>query len=198
MKIETYVMGPIATNTYLLCEGDDVIVIDPAGKAEKVIEKIGERKLIAVLLTHGHFDHIKAVDGLYDHYGCPVYIHPFDETMARDKYSGASFGISSYITCPMKHLKEGKMSVGPFLFEVISTPGHTPGSVLFVFDDIIFTGDTLFKGSIGRTDLDGGDDRMMKSSLRVFHSFSHDYKICPGHDEATTLSAELANNWYLR
>ncbi|MBQ3993852.1 MAG: MBL fold metallo-hydrolase [Erysipelotrichaceae bacterium] len=198
MEIETYVMGPIATNTYLLSEGNDVIVIDPASKPEKMIEKINGRNLLAVLLTHGHFDHIKACDGLFEKYGCPIYLHKDDEELARDKYSGADFGLVSYISCPIEELKEGKMKIGPFEFEVIFTPGHTPGSVIFVFDHHIFTGDTLFAGSVGRTDLKGGDGRMLKESLKVFKSFNDEYFILPGHDDPSTLSFELANNWYLR
>ncbi len=198
MNTEIYVMGSMATNTYLISENDEAIVIDPAGKADKVIEKLGDRKLLAVLLTHGHFDHIKAVDGLYERYGCPVYIHPFDEALARDKHAGALFGQSAYISCPLEHLKEGKMKIGPFRFDVIFTPGHTPGSVIFVFDDQIFTGDTLFKGSVGRTDLEGGDDSLLRQSLRIFKTFEKDYYILPGHDSYSTLSAELANNWFLR
>ncbi|MBR4470597.1 MAG: MBL fold metallo-hydrolase [Erysipelotrichaceae bacterium] len=197
-EVITYVMGPIGTNTYLLKDGDQAILIDPAGKSEKVIEKLGDLKLIAILLTHGHFDHIKAVDGLYEKYHCPVYLHRDDEALARDKYSGAAFGLSAYITCPITHLKEGKMEIGPFEFEVIFTPGHTPGSVIYVFEEGIFTGDTLFAGSVGRTDLEGGDERRLKESLRVFRTFDRDYRIFPGHDRETVLSYELANNWYLR
>ena len=198
MDIRTYVMGPIATNTYVLVSGNDAIVIDPASKPEKMIEKLGDLDLRAVLLTHGHFDHIKACDGLYEKYHCPIYLHEDDEELARDKYSGADFGLVSYISCKTLPLKEGKMKIGPFEFEVIFTPGHTPGSVIFVFDHYIFSGDTLFRGSVGRTDLKGGDARTLKESLRVFKNFKEEYFILPGHDDPSTLSFELANNWYLR
>ena len=198
MDIQTFVLGPIATNTYLLSIGNDVILIDPASKPEKLIDKLQGRNLLAVLLTHGHFDHIKACDGLYEKYGCRIYLHPDDEELARDKYSGADFGLVSYISCPIEPLKEGKMKIGPFEFETIFTPGHTPGSVIFVFDHYIFTGDTLFRGSVGRTDLKGGDARTLKQSLQIFKSFDQEYFILPGHDDPSTLSFELANNWYLR
>ncbi len=198
MEIQTFVMGPVMTNTYLLSINDKALVIDPAGKSEKVIEKLGDLDLIGILLTHGHFDHIKGVDGLYEKYHCPVYIHQDDEVYARDKYSGLIFNLSAYISCPVEYLKEGQMEIGPFGFEVIFTPGHTPGSVIYVFEDEIFTGDTLFKGSVGRTDLDGGNERQLKDSLRVFRTFEEDYHICPGHESDTYLSYELANNWFLR
>ena len=197
MEIKQFVLGPIATNTYLLTEGKDALLIDPASKPEKLIEILGDLNLIGILLTHGHFDHIKAVDGLYEKYHCPVYLHEDDEILARDKYSGADFGLVSYITCKTEKLIQGKMNIGPFNFEVIFTPGHTEGSVIYVFEDSIFTGDTLFKGSVGRTDLKGGDARKLKDSLRVFKQFNKNYNIYPGHEETTNILDELANNYYL-
>lgn len=197
MEIKTFVLGPISTNTYLLTEGNDALLIDPASKPEKLIDILGDLNLKGILLTHGHFDHIKAVDGLYEKYKCPVYLHQDDEILARDKYSGSMFGLVSYITCETIKLSEGKQNIGPFNFEVIFTPGHTEGSVIYVFEDAIFTGDTLFKGSAGRTDLKGGDERKLRESLRIFKNLNKDYKIYPGHEESTTILDELANNYYL-
>lgn len=198
MKVETYVLGPLQTNTYLLQIDNDVLLVDPASKAEKLIEILGERNLIGILLTHGHFDHIKAVDGLYDKYHCPVYMHKDDEMLARDKSSGSMFGLVSYISCPIIHIEEGINKIGPFEFEVIYTPGHSEGSVIYVFDDCIFTGDTLFKGSIGRTDLKGGSFSTIKQSLQIFKSFDKNYIIYPGHDLSTTLYEELNFNPFLQ
>ena len=198
MEIQTLVLGPLQTNTYLLKQGHDVILIDPASKPEKLIELLGQDTLQAILLTHGHFDHIKAVDGLYDHFRCPVFLHPEDEEMARDKRSGSMFGLVSYIRCPIVPLEEGPMQIGPFRFETVFTPGHTKGSVVFVFEDAIFSGDTLFRGSIGRTDLEGGDASEMRRSLRWFSTLEKDYRIFPGHDEPTTLARELVHNPYLK
>lgn len=197
MEIQRLVLGPLQTNTYLLRQGHDVILIDPASKPEKLIGMLEGDELRAILLTHGHFDHIKAVDGLYDRFHCPVYLHPDDEELARDKASGSVFGLVSYIRCPIVPIKEGRMKIGPFEFETVYTPGHTKGSVVFVFDDIIFSGDTLFKGSVGRTDLEGGDASKLRSSLRWFLSLDREYQILPGHDEPTTLSEELVHNPYL-
>ena len=197
MEVQTYILGPFQTNTYLLKEDGRILLIDPASKAEKIISLLGDQKPDVILLTHGHFDHIKAVDGLYQEYHCPVYLHEADEAMARDKHAGSSFGLTASISCPVEHLKEGRMQIGPFDFEVVFTPGHTKGSVIYVFDDCIFTGDTLFKGSIGRTDLAGGSDREMKQSLQIFKQFKKDYDIYPGHEFPSKLSYELATNIYL-
>ena len=198
MEVKTFVLGPIATNTYLIIDGEDALLVDPASKADKLIEILGDLNLKGILLTHGHFDHIKAVDGLYEKYKCPVYLHSDDEQLARDKYSGADFGLVAYITCPTINPVEGKNNIGSFNFETIYTPGHTEGSVIYVFDKWIFTGDTLFAGSVGRTDLKGGDARKLKDSLRVFKQFKSNYLIYPGHDNSTTLLDELANNYYLK
>lgn len=198
MNIERYILGPLATNTYLLKEGEEVLLIDPASKPNKLIDIIGDHDLVGILLTHGHFDHIKAVDGLYKKYQCPVYLHKSDEVYARDKYSGANFGLSSYISCPTIHINEGDNSIGLFKFKVVYTPGHTPGSLIYVFDNNMFTGDTLFKCGVGRTDLMGGDYRELKDSLRLFKALNNDYNIYPGHDEFSTLWYELANNPYLK
>ncbi len=193
-----FVMGALATNTYLLSQNGEALLIDPASRAEKVMEKLDGLDLKGVLLTHGHFDHIKACDGLYEAYHCPVYLHPGDEFLARDKNAGRGFGLVSYLSCPTLPLKEGRMNISSFVFDVMFTPGHTPGSVIFVFDHHIFTGDTLFRGSVGRTDLEGGDMRALKDSLRKFRDFDGEYFILPGHDDPSTLSFELANNWYLK
>lgn len=198
MEINKYILGPIGTNTYVLSEDDQTIIIDPASKPEKIIEILENKKLLAILLTHGHFDHIKAVDGLYEKYKCPVYLHPSDEQIARDKNSGKDFGLISYITCPIEYLNQGIMNIGPFSFEVIFTPGHTKGSVIYKFKDAIFTGDTLFKGSVGRTDLYGGNSTELKESLRVFKNMDKDYYIYPGHEETSTLFEELNSNFYLK
>lgn len=199
MLIERFVLGAIQTNTYIISIDNKAIVIDPASKADKIISLLNGKELLAVLLTHGHFDHIKACDGLFENYHCPIYIHEADEDMTRDKRNAFDYEISvtSYISCPLIHLKEGKMKIGPFEFEVLFTPGHSKGSVCYVFEDDIFTGDTLFKLSIGRTDFKGGSEKEIKESLRLIKNINKDLIVHPGHEEETNLLFEIANNMNL-
>lgn len=199
MKIDRFIMGMFATNTYLLTIDNDCILIDPASKADKLIEILGDRHLLAILLTHGHFDHIKAVDELVKKYNCPVYINEKDEYLIRNKEQGLPFGIttSAYVSVPVNHIEEGIKEIGPFKFETIFTPGHTKGSVCYKFDKELFTGDTLFKGSIGRTDLEGGSDKEIKSSLKILKELNDDIIIYPGHEDNSTLLIEKETNPYL-
>lgn len=198
MEIRRYIMGPLETNTYVLVEGKDALIIDPAGKGEKVIELLGDLNLLSILLTHGHFDHIKACDELYEHYHCPIYLMKEDEALARNKSSGERFGVTSYIYSPIEYLKEGVMEISKFKFEVINTPGHTEGSCLFKFDKDLFTGDTLFKMSIGRTDFSTGNPNKMKQSLKLIKQLNPELIVHPGHESESTLEFELENNPYLK
>ena len=201
MEVLRLVMGAFETNTYLLKENGKCLVVDPAGKADKIIAKIGEDEVVGILLTHGHFDHIKAVDPLYKLYHCPIYLSPEDFDLVDPKNAklfNCYMNLTASISSPVSALEEKIYQIGPFEFEVMATPGHTKGSVIFVFEDCIFSGDTLFKESVGRTDLYGGSESDLKQSLKIFKTFNKDYIIYPGHDEISSLSYELQNNHYLR
>lgn len=200
MKVEKYVMGVFSTNTYILEENNKVIVIDPAGKTEKVDSLLAERELVAILLTHGHFDHIKAVDGLYKKYHCPIYINEDDEKIARDPKQGEIFGInnSAHISSPLTFLKQGNLKIEHFNIEVIFTPGHTSGSVCYLIDNSLFTGDTLFHLACGRTDLYSGSDKQMKSSLRLLKELDDELLVYPGHEDSSVLKIEKQYNPYMK
>lgn len=199
MEVKRIVCGVFQTNTYLLEIDDKALLIDPASKPEKMIDILGDKKLLGILLTHGHFDHIKAVDGLYEKYKCPIYLNEEDAELVKDKHAAESFMISNCptISKPITSLKEEKMNIGPFEFEVIFTPGHTKGSVCFKFENDLFTGDTLFKCGVGRTDLKGGDNKALKSSLRILKDLDSNLFIHPGHDDQSLLEYEKMNNPYL-
>ena len=200
MNVERYVMGVFATNTYFVGDDKEVIIIDPAGKTEKVESLLQDRKPVAILLTHGHFDHIKAVDGLHKKYNCPIYLNKEDEKIARSAKQGEVFGInnSAHISSPINYLEQGPLKIGNFTFEVIFTPGHTSGSVCYQIDNCLFTGDTLFHLSCGRTDLYSGNDREMKSSLRILKELSDDLLVYPGHEDTSTLKIEKEFNPFMK
>ena len=200
MEVQRFVLGSFATNTYLLTNNDECLLIDPASKADKLFDYLENKKLLAVLLTHGHFDHIKACDGLYEKYKMPIYLNKNDLDLTKDNSQGRVFGLLNVptIKSPIISLKEGKMKIASFEFEVIFTPGHTKGSVCFLFKDCIFTGDTLFKMSVGRTDLKGGDSSDLRASLRCLKELDYNLIVYPGHDEPSTMLEELKHNSYLK
>jgi len=197
MEIRTLKLGIYQTNTYIIINNDQVIIIDPVSKADRIqaIIKDNER-VVGICLTHGHFDHIGAVDDLVELYNCPVYIHEDDFDLTQDPEKNYSQTKKIKLKTKLDFYKDN-MQIDSFKFEVLHTPGHTKGSVCLRFDNNLFTGDTLFKGSIGRTDLFGGSAQQMKQSLRLIRSFNHDYLIYPGHDSETTLFEELKHNPYL-
>ena len=199
MEVKRLVCGIFQTNTYILEIDNKIIVFDPACKVDKLLPYLNGKELLAVLLTHGHFDHIKACDDLYKMFKVPIYIHEADIEMTKNKGWGRAFGLQAVptISVPLVKLKETKYKIGPFNFEVLFTPGHSKGSVCYLFDDCIFTGDTLFKLACGRSDLEGGDISELKSSLRMLKTLNPSLIVYPGHDEITNLEYEIENNSYL-
>lgn len=199
MEVKRLVCGIFQTNTYILEIDNKIIVVDPACKVDKLLPYLNGKELLAVLLTHGHFDHIKACDDLYKMFKVPIYIHEADIEMTKNKGWGRVFGLQAVptISVSLVKLKETKYKIGPFNFEVLFTPGHSKGSVCYLFDDCIFTGDTLFKLACGRSDLEGGDIRELKSSLRMLKTLNPSLIVYPGHDEITNLEYEIENNSYL-
>ncbi len=199
MQVTCLKCGLFQTNTYILEIENKCILIDPACKAEKLEPYLVNKDLLAVLLTHGHFDHIKACNDLYKKYNVPIYIHEADIEMAKDGSAGKEFGLQFVPTLnvPVKKLIEKEYEIGPFKFEVLFTPGHSKGSVCYLFKDCIFTGDTLFKMACGRTDLVGGSSSEIKQSLRLLKNLNPNLIVYPGHDQSSTLEFEIENNPYM-
>lgn len=208
LKMTIYPVGPIQTNCYIIQdEENNCLIIDPGEEGLKLINEIKQAQLtpIAILLTHGHFDHLGAVDTVRDAFNIPVYIHEIEKDTLTDPEQNGSVrypGLPLVRNREADHLitEEGLMKVGPFQFEVRHTPGHSPGSVSFIFeeDGFAIVGDTLFSGGIGRTDLPGGDTQtLIKAIQDKLLTLDGDFLICPGHGQSTTPQHAMDTNPYL-
>ena len=193
LNIHTLTLGLFQTNCYIVHQdgSDHCIVIDPGYDAKKILNFLREKnlQLEAILLTHGHFDHVGAVKDLVADTDCRVFLHPAEHTMPHTITAGKLYATDDYAT---------QFSVAGMNVTVLHTPGHTPGSVCLIVEDAMFSGDTLFAGSCGRTDLPGGDWATIQSSLRRLAELPSDYRIFPGHGESTSLTQEKQTNPYLR
>ena len=191
MNIQKLTLGLYQTNTYLLANDTEAVVIDPGYEADTLLDALAGKTLKAILLTHGHFDHVGAVKELVAETGCAVWIHAADATMPPMVTAGPLYFTHTY--------DEGD-TVSPIAgleLTVLHTPGHTPGSVCLLMGKEMFSGDTLFACSFGRTDLPGGDPRKMMESLRRLASLQGNFFIHPGHGGSTTLDAEKRFNPYM-
>lgn len=196
MEIVTVKVGILQTNCYILKQDGYAVIIDPGAKAQRILDALGDSKPLAILLTHGHFDHIGAINDLLIHHQLPIYLHADDAELLKDPQLNYSFPKRFVVEVETLHYPVC-FALGPFTFDVVETPGHTEGSVMLKIKDQLFSGDTLFKQSVGRTDLKTGSSIHMKQSLRLIRSMHGPLTIWPGHDEPTTLADELRNNPYL-
>ena len=207
--------GAFAANCYLVAPapGEECVIIDPGQDAERGIEELLDRyrlKPIAVLLTHGHIDHMWSVAPVCGAKGIPAYIHPDDRDLLADPAKGLSLmtkqqflgGMTFSEPDDVKALEDGEVATLAGLdFTIGHTPGHTPGSVTFRSGaddlDALFTGDLLFAGSIGRTDLPGGDHATILKSLARTLSLPDATVVLPGHGPTTTIGDERQTNPFL-
>lgn len=206
MQIKKLCMGPVQTNCYILRKANSLIIIDPSFSNEKEYKRFQREiatddKIIAVLLTHGHYDHISGVNQLLKDYPCPLYIS-FDEVeflTNEDLNLSTQFGIDYIVETKPIEVIEGLLSIGEFEFNVFKTPGHTAGSITYIIGEHAFDGDFIFRGSIGRTDLPTGSQKDMSNALKTFVDQQDLYlKLYPGHGEVTTLHFETMTNMYLK
>ena len=194
LQIHTLPLGDYQTNCYILHQAGnrDCLVIDPGYEPEIILSYLSEKGLTiqAILLTHGHFDHVGAVRELAAQTDCRVYLNPKELAMPPMLTAGPLYYTHTY--------GEGdRLDIAGISLLVLETPGHTPGSVCLITENHLFSGDTLFRGSCGRTDLPCGDHRAMTESLKRLAALREDYNVYPGHGSNTTLAWEQKTNPYL-
>jgi hydroxyacylglutathione hydrolase len=193
VHVEKVVTGPLATNTYIVCSAEECVVVDPGGSADRVLARLGGRSVAAVVATHLHFDHVAAVAALTEAAGAPFYAHPADWAVYRELNAVAEeWGFETPDLPTPKPLGERL-----WIFDVWHTPGHTPGSVSLVADGAVFTGDTLFYQSVGRTDLPLGDWDLLVQSVCRLYSLPRNYVVYPGHGPETYIGLEAADNPFI-
>ena len=206
MKIKTLSLGPLGTNCYIVSDKKNALVFDPGGDAEQIVDylKKEELNLEAIVLTHAHFDHIGGVDYLRKEYDVKVYMHEKESDWLENPdlnrsilFLGPDAGIKT--NKPEELLQEGEYELGNFKFEVAHTPGHSPGSISFIFKehDCVISGDVLFHHGIGRTDLPGGSiEELATSILNKLYTLPDNFVVYPGHGTSTTIGIEKSTNPY--
>ncbi len=195
MQIIIMPLGSYETNCYLVSQegSQKCVVIDPGYHPEQVLQRLAQenKEIEAILLTHGHFDHVGAVRELAAETDCAVYLCQEDLSMPPALTAGPLYYTDLY--------GEGDtLTLAGLTFKVLCTPGHTPGSVCLVCENAMFSGDTLFRSSCGRTDLPGGNPQTMAQSLKRLAEIKEDYTVYPGHGPSTFLSYERRFNPYMK
>jgi glyoxylase-like metal-dependent hydrolase (beta-lactamase superfamily II) len=207
MRVECLPLGPLDANCWIVADGrgGPAVVIDP-GESEPVLAALGNTPVSAVVLTHKHFDHISGVTELVAATGAPLLVHSADAADLGDPHGtgGAQFGFHFTAPEPDRLLEDGdRIEAGGLAFEVLHTPGHTPGGIcLFALDPQgaaphVFVGDTVFAGSVGRTDLEGGDGRALVRSIATkIATLPAETIVHSGHGPDTTIARERKLNMF--
>lgn len=206
MKVEAFEVGIISTNCYLLSDDNGLgLIVDPAAPSQKLdkrVEDFAEGQLKYILLTHGHFDHIGYADKLRKKTGAKIVIYNGEEKFLRNSALNLSSFMGDFNIEPFDAdiiVNDGDdIPFGKSSIKVIHTPGHTSGSCCYIIDDILFSGDTLMAGSMGRTDFPTGSYSEIMKSLKRLRNLDGDYKVYCGHGSATTLEHERKTNFYMQ
>ncbi|WP_113675534.1 MBL fold metallo-hydrolase [Vallitalea guaymasensis] len=207
MKVKTMMLGILQTNVYIVYdeESKDTVVIDPAGDEDRIIRFIEENnlRLMGILVTHGHFDHIGVVDAIRDNYGVPVFTSRQEGELMADPNKNLSLNLMRTVVAVENDEVVGDKDIlefGELEFDCIVVPGHSPESVCYYNkdNDVLFCGDTLFAGSIGRTDFyDGPQNTLINSIKDRLMILPEETKVYPGHGFQTTIGYEKKTNIYM-
>ena len=203
VKVHTLVLGSLQTNCYVVwAEGSSsCVVVDPAHSAEQILAFAARQglQIAGILLTHGHFDHVGAVEDLREATSCGLWMHNGDYQMRRDPMNDYLYPLHDKDLGEITFCEDGdKISTPGLTFTVLHTPGHSRGSVCYRVEDVLLSGDTLFAGGCGRTDLPGGDWATILVSLADLSELEDSLRVYPGHGESTTLAREKRYNPYMR
>jgi len=199
MKITKYSLGQLQANCYFLIEGNDCLIIDPADDASFILEELQRQQLslVGMLATHGHFDHVMAVGEIQKSIDLPLLIHEKDKFLINRLIDTAEYFLGyKPIVLPIKTIEnlniENSLKIENFKLKIIYTPGHTPGSCCYYFkeENVVFTGDTLFKEGIGRTDLSYSSQDDLKKSLKKIFKLPEETIIYPGHGDSSYIGQE--------
>ena len=202
LKVDTLALGDYQTNCYVVREASSksCAVIDPGYTPEVILQHLEKEglSLDAILLTHGHFDHVGAVEALVEATGCQLWMHEGDYSQFPNPTNSYFYPLANSDFTEIQFCEyQEQIQAGGLTFTVWTTPGHTWGSVCYLCEDALFCGDTLFAGSCGRTDLPGGDPSAMQESLARLKAAPSHYRIYPGHGVSSTLGREQQYNPYM-
>lgn len=195
-------LGPLGTNCYIVYDAHNALIVDPGGDASEIINFLHKKGVSprGILLTHAHFDHIGGVEELRSHYEIDVYLHENEASWLEEpRLNGSARFTGEEIKTKRAEyiLRPGELKIASFLFEVVHTPGHSPGSVSFIFrdDGFVISGDVLFQSGIGRTDLPGGDMNELENSIRNhLYQLDESFIVYPGHGAKTSVGKEKIGN----